>query len=230
MLNKMSKVVCKSFWIRCFSVNHSLSTICGISLVLMCSILPATGNAADYGEITFKSKIQRPDCTVSAPTSITLDDILMGYQANDQSVLYLDNKEFELSIKCNNPVNVTSYITIGTQGEIFGQNFYTLLQGVNGVNRKFQFFLEYLEDDKVTQAVAYRPGLYVAHMSNDGGQYMISNIVLEIQIGCVDLGPLSRLRPLRVGEGAMSQMTLAILVSRLLFILTIYKLLEVELS
>lgn len=133
----------------------------------MCSILPITGTAADKGEIIFKSKIQRPDCTVSAPASITLDDITMGYQSSYSATYYLDNKEFELSIDCNNPVNVTSYITIGTQGEII-RDFAVYMQGVAGVNKKMEFSLGYLEDDKVNQGILYAGDLYAAFMSNDG--------------------------------------------------------------
>ncbi len=168
MLNKMSKVVCKSFWCRCFFVNHSLSTICGFSLILICSILSTTGKAAEKGEIIFKSRIQRPDCTVSAPASITLDDITMGYQDNNISTFYGDNKEFELSIDCNNPVNVTSYITIGTKGEMRSGNFAVYMQGVAGANRKIELSLEYLEDDKVNQGIQYLGDVYAAFMSNDG--------------------------------------------------------------
>ncbi|RIW25585.1 hypothetical protein [Escherichia coli] len=168
MLNKMSKVVCKSFWSRCFSINPLLLTICGFSLILICSILPAPGKAAEKGEIIFKSRIQRADCTVSAPASITLDDITMGYQDNNVSSLYMDNKEFELSIDCNNPVNVTSYITIGTQGEMRSGNFAVYMQGVAGVNRKIELSLEYLEDDRVNQGIQYLGDVFAVFMSNDG--------------------------------------------------------------
>ncbi len=175
MLNKMSKVVCKSFWCRCFSVNHSLSTICGISLVLMCSILPITGTAADKGEIIFKSKIQRPDCTVKAPASIVLDDITVGHDNNDgrMSTLYPDNEAFDITIDCSNPINVTSYITVGTKAGIWSDGYGAYMQGSSGDNNKIIFSLEYLEDDKFTYGLPLANHLdgtpiVVAALGNDG--------------------------------------------------------------
>ena len=173
MLNKMSKVVCKSFWSRCFSVNPLLLTIYGFSLILICSILSTTGIAAEKGEIIFKSRIQRPDCTVTAPAEVMLDDIYYGFGT---TVGFFRNPAIDILIECNNPINVPSFITLGTTAtDRQGNRQYFHFKGINGDAKQLFFALEYPGNDKLTEAepLNFIGGLnieapYVALIGSDG--------------------------------------------------------------
>ncbi len=111
MLNKKRKVVCNHVRSKYVSVNRLLLTMCGLTLTLVYSFFSTDGKAADKGEIIFKSTLERPDCTVNAPSSINLTDVV--YPAAGNNVGNVESP-FDISIDCNNSVSVTSYITIGT--------------------------------------------------------------------------------------------------------------------